>query len=144
MKTSANLQSNEHKIISILTNIFKTNWGKRLLFILGWKHLILRLPYSCGNNSLQYLPNVMSNTIFGDYWAMGSFLDHQRVSLKPLNALYQQIRRPTDFIEHTCRACWADTFAVKNWSFYHFGYIIILSKSEWHFMFSVNYFCCVN
>ena len=64
--------------------------------------MILRLSYSCGNNSLQYLANVMSNTIFGNYLARGSFLDHQRVSLKPLNALYQQIRRPTDFIERTC------------------------------------------
>ena len=102
MKTSANLQSNEHKIISILTNIFKTNWGKRLLFIFGWKHLILRLSYSCGNNSHQYFANIMSNTIFGNYRARGSFLDYQRVSLNPLNALYQKIRRPTDFIDRTC------------------------------------------
>ena len=40
--------------------------------------------------------------IFGTYRSRESFLDHQRVSLKPLNALYQIIRRPTDFIDRTC------------------------------------------
>ena len=102
MKTSGNLQSNEHKIISISSNIFKTNWGERLLLIFRLKHLILRLSYSCGNNSHQYFANIMSNTIFGNYRARGSFLDYQRVSLNPLNALYQKIRLPTDFIDRTC------------------------------------------
>ena len=115
MKTSGNLQSTEHKIISISTNIFKTNWGERLLFIFGWKHLILRLSYSCGNNSHQYLANIMFSTIFGNYRARGSFLDYQRVSLNPLNALYQKIRRPTDFVDRTHLYCLS--WSIDHWQF---------------------------